>query len=162
MFYLHITQGDNNVTITFFGQSKNTDVITGATITVSINRAGVDVITKQATIISSSTGQCSFTLTSSDLAYAGTYEYQWTVTLPGGSSFTGGPAYFYVASSNNPNFNTSTTVEPVTVQMAVLTANMGILTGLTPESIVISLNGLTIGNFYLPRNQVTLGTITLA
>jgi hypothetical protein len=162
VFYLHITQGDNNVIITFFGQSKRTDVITGSTITVSINRAGVDVITKQATIINNSTGQCSFTLTSSDLTYAGTYEYQWTVTLPGGNSFTGGPAYFYVASSNNPNYNTGTTIEPVTVQVASLVAQIATLTSLTPESSAIALNGVTVGNFYLPRNQVTLGTITLA
>lgn len=93
---MSIVQGDNGILFSFSVDKKKVDDLTGSTVEVAIKR-GIEILTKSATIIDSTTGKCECTLLSSDLTVSGPYQYQWTVTFEDGRSLSGNPSDFYVS-----------------------------------------------------------------
>jgi hypothetical protein len=90
-----IVQGDHGYSLPFIAKKGPVMDLTGAAVEVAIERGG-EVINKQATILSPSTGMCEVILSSNDLRYMGTYTYQWTAYFQDGRILSGDPSSFYV------------------------------------------------------------------
>ncbi|WEG14016.1 hypothetical protein PU629_06505 [Pullulanibacillus sp. KACC 23026] len=83
-----VVQGDNGITIPFTTYRDKVVSLESATVEVSVLR-GQDLLSKTATIIDKTKGQCEFELLSSDLTVSGVYYYQWTATFDDGTVISG-------------------------------------------------------------------------
>lgn len=92
-----IVQGDNGTIIEPpITDDEGVVSLTGATVTVKI-KVKSRTFTKNCTITDVNAGLCEFELTSEDLADAGLYSYQGTVTFDNSKAFSSEPKRFIVS-----------------------------------------------------------------
>jgi hypothetical protein len=94
---MYIVQGDHGISIPFTVQKYAVaEDLTGATVEVAI-KYGDNNIVRAATITDAINGECSFTVTSSDLAMNSVYSWQWTAYFPDGRIYSGRSREFYAS-----------------------------------------------------------------
>lgn len=94
---MYIVQGDHGISIPFTVQKYAVaEDLTGATVEVAIKYGDNDLV-RAATITDAVNGECSFTITSSDLAANSVYNWQWTAYFPDGRIYSGRAREFYAS-----------------------------------------------------------------
>jgi hypothetical protein len=94
---MYIVQGDHGISIPFTVQKYAVaEDLTGATVEVAI-KYGDNNIIRAATITDAINGECSFTVTSSDLTVNSVYSWQWTAYFPDGRIYSGRSREFYAS-----------------------------------------------------------------